>query len=116
MALSAALARNGVALQRAEACEAGAHLLGRLWARIRALDPNQNPDPQKVSRRAPARRFGLGIGIRLGVGLALGLGWHLLGGPCVVGQQRRHLLQVGEEHAPGGKAVTPRAARLLVQG
>ena len=46
----------------------------------------------------------------------MGLGWHLLGGPRVVVQQRRHLLQVGEEHAPGGKAVTPRAARLLVQG
>ena len=65
VALPAALALDGVALQRAEACEAGAHLLC---------------------------------------------------GPRVVGQQRRHLLQVGEEHAPGGKAVTPRAARLLVQG
>ena len=65
VALAAALARDGVSLQRAEACEAGAHLLC---------------------------------------------------GPRVVGQQRRHLLQVGEQHAPGGKAVTPRAARLLVQG
>ena len=71
MPLPAAVALDGVALQRREACEAGAHLWGawRLQPGCMGLQPGHN----RLQRRE-AREAGVAV-VAVAVGLAVAVGW-----------------------------------------